>query len=66
VGHVAPLLGRGDDGTGQRVFAVGLDAPGQAEDVRLVEPAGGDGGEVDHGVPALGQGPRLVEEDGVA
>ena len=59
---LAALAGGGDDGPGERVLAVGLDA-GDAQDVVLARARrGGDPGD---DVGATGEGAGLVEQDGV-
>ncbi len=63
LGHIATFVGGGDDGPGQGVLAVGLDRPGDAEDVALGVPGGGR--HADDDVLALGQGAGLVEQDGI-
>jgi hypothetical protein len=58
-----PRLGGGDDGPGERVLAVGLDAAGEAQHLVVVDPVGA--GDADDGVLALGEGAGLVEQHGV-
>ncbi len=61
--HVAELVADGDDRTGDRVLAVGLGGGGQAHHPVRVPTL--DGGTVDDGVVALGEGAGLVEEDDI-
>ena len=60
---LAAVAGGGDDGPGERVLAVGLDAAGEAQHVVLAQPVGA-GHAGDH-VGAPGEGAGLVEQHGV-